>query len=50
MIENDVASTAQQNSGIRLIDMPGARSLKIVVMKFAAPTVEEMPRKISPYP
>ena len=48
MTANDVASTAQQKSGMRLIDIPGARSLKIVTMKFAAPAVVEIVMKISP--
>ena len=47
---SDVASTAQQKSGIRLIDIPGARSLTIVTMKLIAPAVVEMPRKIRPSP
>ena len=50
MIESDVASTAQQKSGIRLIDIPGARRRMIVTMKLIAPAVEERPRKISPSP
>ena len=49
-IESEVASTAQQKSGIRLSDMPGARSRTIVTMKLIAPAVVEMPRKISPSP
>ena len=48
--ESDVASIAQQKSGIRLIDMPGARSLRIVTMKLIAPAVVEIPRKIRPSP
>jgi hypothetical protein len=45
---NDVARMAQQNSGIRTMDIPGARSLKMVTMKFTAPAVLEMPRKARP--
>jgi hypothetical protein len=37
---------AKQNSGIRLSDIPGARSLRIVTMKLAAPSVVEMPLKM----
>ena len=33
---------------MRLNDMPGARHLKIVTMKFAAASVDEMPLKSSP--
>ena len=47
-IENDVARIAQQKSGIRSSDIPGARSLKIVTMKLIAPAVVEIPRKTSP--
>src|SRR5436190_23793998 len=46
--ENDVATIAQQKSGSRLSDIPGARNLKIVTMKLTAPTVVEMVRKSSP--
>src|SRR5579871_1408007 len=42
---NDVTRIAQMNSGIRLIDMPGARILKIETMKFAAPAVDAILRK-----
>jgi hypothetical protein len=45
---NDTARNAKQKSGIRLIDIPGARCLKMVTMKFAAAAVEEMPLRISP--
>jgi hypothetical protein len=45
---NEVARMAQQNRGIRTMDIPGARSLKMVTMKFTAPTVLEMPRKARP--
>ena len=43
-----VARIAHTYSGIRAMDMPGARTLKIVTMKLTEPTVVEMPRKISP--
>jgi hypothetical protein len=33
---NAVTSSAQTNSGMRLSDMPGARSLKIVTMRHTA--------------
>jgi hypothetical protein len=46
--EKEVARMAHTNSGIRLNDIPGARSLKIVTMKLMAPAVVEIPRKISP--
>ena len=48
--ERDVASTAQQKSGIRLSDIPGARSRAIVTMKLIAPAVVEMASMISPSP
>ena len=48
MSANDAARIAKQKSGIRLSDMPGARSLKIVTMKLIAAAVDEMPLKISP--
>ena len=35
-------------SGMRSIDMPGARSLAIVTMKLIAPAVVEIPRKTRP--
>jgi hypothetical protein len=39
---------ANANSGIRLSDIPGARSLKIVTMKLIAVAEVAMPVKISP--
>ena len=42
------ARNAKQNSGIRLIDIPGARSLKIVTMRLIAVAVDERPVKMSP--
>jgi len=41
-------SVPQIMIGTRLIDMPGARVRNIVAMKFTAPAVVEMPRKIIP--
>jgi len=46
--ENDVARMAHTNSGIRLSDMPGARSLRIVTMKLMDPTVVEIPKNTRP--
>ena len=46
--ENDTARNAKQNSGIRLNDIPGARSLKMVTMMLIAAAVEEIPLKIRP--
>ena len=37
-IMKDVTTCAQTNSGIRFSDIPGARSLKAVVMISTAPT------------
>jgi len=48
MITKAVVSTLQMNSGRRLTDMPGARSLNTVQRKLIAPAVVEMPRKITP--
>ena len=45
---NDTARIAKQKSGIRLSDMPGARSLNVVAIRLIAAAVEEMPLKISP--
>jgi hypothetical protein len=45
--ESDVARIAKQKSGSRLNDIPGARFLKMVTTRFAAPIVVEMPVKIS---
>jgi len=41
---NEVASMLHTYSGMRLMDMPGARILKMVTMKLMAPTVVEMLR------
>ncbi len=38
-----VISTDQANSGMRWSVMPGARMLKIVVMKLMAPRIDEAP-------
>jgi len=40
-----VILTAQQNKGSRCIVLPGARMFTIVVMKFTAPKIEEIPAK-----
>ncbi len=47
-IAQDVTRIAQQNSGIRLRDIPGARNFNIVTMKFAALAVVAILRKIKP--
>ena len=48
--ESDVARTAQQKSGMRLIDMPGARSRAMVTMKLMAPAVVEIGEHDQPEP
>ena len=40
-----VIKTAQGNKGIRSISMPSVRKLRIVVMKFTAPSKEETPAR-----
>jgi len=40
-----VTNTAQANRGIRCKDRPGALIFKIVVMKFMAPSIEEIPAR-----
>jgi hypothetical protein len=40
-----VISTDQANSGMRCRVMPGARMLKIVVMKLMAPRIDEAPAR-----
>ena len=47
---NENTSIDHTKIGMRLSVMPGARSLKIVTMKLTAPTVVEMPTKITPRP
>ena len=42
-----VTSTDQQNSGMRCRVMPGARMLKMVVMKLMAPRIELAPARCS---
>ena len=42
-----VTSTDQANSGILCSVMPGARMLKMVVMKLIAPRIEEAPAMCS---
>ena len=44
---NAVTSTDQTNSGILCMVMPGARMLKIVVMKFIAPRIDDAPARCS---
>ena len=44
---NAVTSSDQTNSGILCSVMPGARMLKIVVMKFIAPSSELAPARCS---
>ena len=44
---NAVTSIDHTNSGIRCIVMPGARMLKIVVMKLIAPRIDEAPARCS---
>ncbi len=48
IIAQDVTRIAQQNSGMRLKDIPGARNLRIVTIKFTAPAVVAILRKIKP--
>ena len=43
---NAVTSIDQANSGILCIVMPGARMLKMVVMKLIAPRIDEAPDKV----
>ena len=40
-----VMKIAQQNNGSLCIDIPGCRMLRIVVMKFIAPSIELIPAK-----
>ena len=42
---NTVTSSDQTNSGILCSVMPGARMLKMVVMKLMAPRIEEAPAR-----
>ena len=44
---NTVTSCDHTNSGILCSVMPGARMLKIVVMKLMAPRIEEAPARCS---
>ncbi len=44
----EIVNELQRNSGIRSIDMPGARSLRIVTIELHEPAVVEMPRNNSP--
>ena len=40
-----VTNTAHANRGIRCNERPGARMFKMVVMKFMAPSMEEIPAR-----
>jgi hypothetical protein len=40
-----VIKTDQQNKGVRSINIPNLRKLPIVVIKFTAPKIEEIPAK-----
>lgn len=40
-----VIKTAQGNNGIRSINIPNVRKLRIVVIKFTAPNKDEIPAK-----
>jgi len=42
-----VIKTAQGNKGIRSISIPSVRKLRIVVIKFTAPSKEETPARCS---
>ena len=48
MSENETARIAQQKSGTRLSDIPGARSLKIVVTKLIDAAIDEVLLNSSP--
>ena len=50
MTMNENTSIDHTNIGMWFSVMPGARSLKIVTMKLIAPTVVEMPTKITAMP
>jgi hypothetical protein len=43
--KNEVIKTDQTNKGILCIVIPGARILKIVVIKFIEPNIEDIPDK-----
>src|SRR5262249_53932719 len=45
---SEVTSIVQTNSGSRNMVIPGARMLKMVVMKFTAPRIDEVPTSSSP--
>ena len=45
--KNTVTSCDHTNSGILCMVMPGARMLKIVVMKLMAPRIDEAPARCS---
>ena len=44
----EIVVVPHMKMGIRLMDIPGARSLKTVTMKLIAPAVVEMVRKTRP--
>jgi len=48
MTATDIVNELHRSSGMRSIDMPGARMLRIVTMMLAEPTVVEIPRKSRP--
>ena len=45
---NENTTYDHTSTGIREIDMPGARHLIVVTKKFTAPTVVEIPTKTTP--
>src|SRR3954451_20943272 len=49
-IMNAMPRIAHTNVGMRLSDIPGARILNVVTMKFTAPAVDDTPTKITPSP
>ena len=50
IIRKLVTSAIQLNSGTRIMRMPGARMLMIVVMKLTPPMIDATPRICSPNP
>jgi hypothetical protein len=47
-IRNDDTSVIHVKTGMRIRVMPGARMLRMVTMRFTAPTVDAMPRICRP--
>ena len=47
-ISSEVTRIVHVNIGMRNIDMPGARRVKIVATKFTAPMIEAIPVSASP--